>query len=125
MLSRLVLRDLRLQVKLGCEPEERRSPQPVDVTIEIGFQDLPGGCTTDELSQTACYDRLSRVLGDYCREKEFKLIERLGLELFQITKNTIGVKSALTLHAKKVKPPVDNLLGGATFSITEGDSWSS
>jgi 7,8-dihydroneopterin aldolase/epimerase/oxygenase len=125
LLSRLTLADLRLSVRLGCEPEERLRPQPVDITIEAEFLRVPRACESDELEETVCYDKISRALQSYCENKEFRLIEKLGLELFRIAKEIAGPEISLTLHAKKVQPPVENLRGGAIFSITENKSWSS
>jgi FolB domain-containing protein len=125
LLTRLTLADLRIMVRLGCEADERARPQPVDVTLEMEFLSPPEACRTDELDKTVCYDRISRALTSHCAAREFCLVERLGFELFEVAKEIVGPQATLTLHAKKVQPPVQNLRGGAVFSVSDKKAWSS
>ena len=72
---------IRLEVRLGCEAAERALPQAVDIELRIRFADLPAACWTDELADTVCYAELAALLREHCAQREFRLIERLALEL--------------------------------------------
>lgn len=111
----LRLEDLRLAVHLGCTPEERAVVQEVRIAVELRFLVAPFGTESDELSDTVCYAEISDKITRHCESREFKLIERMGFECYhlvrELTDREVGV--AVTVH--KVKPPVNNLRGGAHY----------
>jgi dihydroneopterin aldolase len=116
--SILHIRKLRLMVHLGCTAEERKTLQPVELDIMLRFHGLPAGTESDNLSETICYSEIAGLLRELISKKEFNLIERLALELFQALKEKIPTASAETwISAVKLNPPVQDLNGGVSFSF--------
>jgi dihydroneopterin aldolase len=114
--SSLQVRDLSLQVQLGCTANERATRQEVRISIDFRFANPPAGAMTDSLEDTICYAQVSSLLQEHCESREFNLIERIGLECFGLLKqfvNSNSVQIALRVH--KVNPPVPNLRQGTHF----------
>ena len=74
MKSELRFNKLRLLVRLGWGDDERRIPQPVDVSFILSFKTPPRACATDHLDETVCYSRLSDVIRETAESKSFNLI---------------------------------------------------
>jgi dihydroneopterin aldolase len=117
--SSMVVRDLSCGVKLGCSSEERRSPQEVRVSVGFEFAESPGACLSDDLSETICYDQASRLIRQTCDEREYQTIEFLARKLFETLKTGLSQSTKLYVEVHKVKPPIDNLLGGVVFKYGE------
>jgi dihydroneopterin aldolase len=115
MMHSLRLENLSLQVRLGCLPKERMQTQEVRLTIEFRFKKEPRGCTTDELQDTICYAQVSEAMRKHCESREFKLIERMAYECEKIAREIAGRETQIGVAMHKVRPPVDSLLGGATY----------
>ena len=116
-LSKLSLHRLRLWVRLGCGAEERQVPQVVSFDVEIRFPSLPAGCETDALDQTVCYAKLSQKIKEVCDRQEYQLIEKLGWDVYREIRNTLPQEMGLWVQARKENPPVENLEGGASFTV--------
>jgi len=104
-----------LAVHLGCSAEERRQTQEVRVSVQLRFQSTPAGCTSDSLEDTVCYAQLAEAILSHCRGREFQLIERLGFELYKVVRQVTGAGPQISVRVHKVRPPVDNLLGGSVY----------
>lgn len=115
----LSLQGLRLQVRLGCSAEERSIPQFVRFDLEIHFFEAPNGCISDQLSETICYAQLSENLRTLCSSREYQLIEKLGWDAYQSLREQLPSSVGLQLRAIKEKPPIDELTGGAVFTISD------
>ena len=115
----LSLQGLRLQVRLGCSAEERSIPQFVSFDLEIRFFEVPPGCFTDSLRETICYAHLSEILKAVCSRGEYQLIEKLGWDAYQSIRKQLPPSVELKLQALKEKPPIPELTGGATFTISD------
>lgn len=115
----LHLNELRLQVKLGCGAEERQNPQFVRFDIQIRFQAIPEGCFTDRIEDTLCYAKISEILKDLC-DREYQLIEHLGMEAFSKLVDQTPANSYLKLCLTKERPPIEGLEGGASFTLENG-----
>lgn len=109
--------DLSLQVKLGCAAEERMSAQEVRVGVELRFESAPKGAWTDSLEDTICYARISEALRAHLKEGEFSLVEKIANDLFEIVERFVEGRAKIRLTVRKVKPPVEGLLGGVEYSI--------
>lgn len=109
----LRLEDIRLQVRLGCLPDERERPQEVRLAVEFRFDREPSCLKSDRLEETICYARLCEALRAHCESREFKLIERIGYEAYGIARELAGPGVKVAVRAHKVRPPVEALLGGA------------
>ena len=110
---------IRLQVRLGCMPEERAVPQAVEVKLTIRFATLPAACWTDELADTVCYAELAQLAREHCAGREFRLIERLALELHGLVRARLPKGARLALTVAKLAPPVPELERGVRFTIDE------
>lgn len=118
-LHSLRIENLRLDVHLGCTAEERAVPQEVRVTVEFRFHEPPAGLLTDELRDTICYAEVSQWIGEVARARHYQLVEKLAGDIYlKVSERTRGLAAcAMSIH--KVKPPVDNLLGGTVYRLGE------
>lgn len=115
----LSLQGLRFQVHLGCSAEERSIPQFVRFDLEVYFLEPPSGCISDQLSETICYAVLSEKLRTLCSGREYQLIEKLGWDAYQSLRKYLPASVGLKLRAIKETPPIDELTGGAVFTISD------
>ncbi len=111
----LKIEALSLSVRLGCSIEERSKPQEVRVAVELRFREAPKGMVTDSLIDTICYAKVSEAIKTHCESGEFQLVERMAHEVYGLIREMTGpaVEVGVSLH--KVRPPVENLLGGTFF----------
>jgi FolB domain-containing protein len=107
---------LSLAVKLGLSDAERAAAQEVEVSLKFQFVNGNKASETDAIKDTLCYDNLAHELSALCRDKEFKLIERLGAFLYDNLKKKLAAHIKTRVAVKKVNPPVAILKNGVTFS---------
>lgn len=107
-----------LSVRLGCGEDERAKPQAVEVDVDFYFPSVTQASLTDE-GDFICYGKLSEAFAAYCEQKEFKLIEFLGLELYNVARGHAPSEVKIALKLTKCKVPVNIILGGASFSYTD------
>jgi len=113
----LSLRDLSLQIHLGCSEQERARAQEVRVSIEFRFLNAPLGATSDKLQDTICYAEISQSLKDFCQNREFQLVEKLAADFYQMLRSHVDRTTKISLTVHKVAPPVEGLLGGTVYQI--------
>lgn len=119
--SFLRVKNLSLQVHLGCTAEERASTQEIRVDVAFRFNEPPPGEKTDRLEDTLCYAEVCAALKNHLAGREFNLVEKIGCDFHRILKARFpNVQSQVKVH--KVRPPVDDLLGGVEYLC--GDTWS-
>lgn len=109
---------MRLSVRLGCEKEERRTPQSVEVDIRLYYPVLSTASLKDE-GDFACYDKISRLVLDLCSKKEFRLVEYLCTEIYHKIRPTLEKNIRIFVKITKCSLPVGFVLGGASFSYTD------
>ena len=114
----LTIRDARLMVHLGHTDEERRVPQEISIDLQINFKSPPKACQSDELADTFCYDVLLTSMRDYVDGKEFRLIEKLGQELFDFVVTKTDGPDHIQLRINKINPPMERVFGGVQFSLS-------
>ncbi len=115
----LFLRGYRQRVHLGVGEEERKIPQWVRFDLELRFPKAPEACRSDELSETACYAALCERIREICEQKEFRLIEKLGWEVFHSVRNLVARDTRLMLTVCKEAPPIPGLEHGASFTLSD------
>jgi dihydroneopterin aldolase len=115
--SSISISGLRLQVKLGCQAEERSIPQYVSFDAEVRFGQLPKGCYTDRLEETVCYAEMSDAIRRLCDQNEYHLIEKLGWDVYASLKEILPGGTQLRVKTWKEKPPVLQLEGGSIFVL--------
>ena len=108
---------LELPVRLGWSEAERISPQPIELDLTLRFKEIPVACRTDQLNDTVCYGELSHLLKNWLSNQSFKLIEYLAHQMFVYIKERIPPDAELKIVLKKIKAPVENLHGGAVFTL--------
>ena len=74
-------------------------------------------CETDDLTDTVSYSDLIDAARALCRDREFKLIERLGAELYARLRPELPGGAQLWLRVTKLHPPVEGLRDGVSFSL--------
>lgn len=117
--STLTLEKLHLKLHLGVEAAERQIPQEVYVTVMLFFTAVPAACTTDQLEETVCYDKLCTAIKAYTVNKSFKLIEYLGFELYKVTREIIDSSIKIHIIVEKCNPPIEDMHGSAIFSYND------
>ena len=111
----LEVRDLRFWLPLGCTAEERAHPQEIGVTVEIRFAKAPGGVSSDELRDTVCFAALNSALARHFVGREYRLIEKIAGEVHQVARE-ISSGASVVVRIHKLKPPLENLVGGAVYT---------
>jgi dihydroneopterin aldolase len=110
---------IRLDVRLGCTAAERAAPQGVEVKVTIRFPLLPAACWTDRLEDTMCYAELVALAREHCAGREFRLVERLALELYGLVHERLPHGARLSLAVTKLSPPVAEIERGVRFTIAD------
>lgn len=112
----LRMENFEVKVRLGCLADERAVPQLIRISAEFVFEEPPKACLSDELEDTICYAQVCDALKKHCESREFKLIERIGFECYGLLRELSRGKAKVALKVHKVKPPVESLAGGSTYS---------
>jgi dihydroneopterin aldolase len=115
----LTLAGLEVPIHLGVTEQERNKLQKIIFSIKFYFDHIPSGCVTDEISHTICYDHVARLINGHCKEREFKLIERLGYEVFKLIRSTTDDNIKIWLKIVKNNPLVDHSLMAAEFEYSD------
>src|SRR5690606_20290554 len=105
------------EARLGCTAEERSVPQEIRVSVQFLFHNPPRGTISDDLRDTICYAKISEVIGEFISSKEYCLIEKLAADLHDVLKSVVEGRAEISLSVLKVRPPVENLLGGVDYRI--------
>lgn len=113
----LQIRDLSLQVRLGCSAQERLDPQEIRVSVDLRFHSQPIATETDHLQDTLCYARICEAFRGHCRDREFSLIEKLANDLMKVSRDLLKGQALVALTVHKVAPPVEGLLGGTLYRL--------
>lgn len=122
--SSIVLHRLEWKVNLGWSQEERAQPQTVFVDIKLLFKEPPKACTTDDLADTYCYDKLVQTIKTHIQSHEFRLIEHVGQTIYQICKKSLSDDISLSIKITK-KPAIIDLTDGVSFFYGDEDcTWS-
>ena len=112
----LIIPGLRVWVSLGCSPEERAHPQPVDIEIRIQYGKEPLGCRSDQLSDVCCYDTLVNQVIESLKNGSYHLIEFLASHIFDVVALNVAVEETM-IEVVITKPhhPVMHVQQGIVF----------
>ncbi len=116
----LSMEELSLALRLGCSEAERAKPQEVRFHIELRFSSPLLACQSDDLRDTLCYGELADALRKHFGASEFHLLERVAEEAYGIVKEMalkLGAGTEVAVLARKVRPPVEGLLGGSCYRV--------
>jgi len=112
----LALDRLHLMLSLGVTEEERKVPQSVHLYLRVFFPTLPPSCLNDKLDDTICYDKIVQQVQEYCRNKEFRLLEYVCFQLHTHLRSSIDPSIKLWLKIVKCNPPIKDMEGPTSFS---------
>lgn len=112
--SRIQVRELSMQVHLGCTERERSLAQEILVSFVLDFAESPPGEATDRLEDTVCYDRLCQKLVAHTENRQFQLIEKMAADFLAILRQSCP-SLLIQLKVHKVRPPIDGLKGGVVY----------
>lgn len=120
------LHDLRLYVHLGVTEEERAKPQLISVDVRCYSSD-PLSSYSDDEGEYICYGKLSDRIKNFCYAKPYRLIEFMGARCFEEIRESISEQLgadkakdvAVWIRIHKLKPPVEDLKGGSSFTTTD------
>lgn len=115
----LTVRELQLQVHLGCTAEERLHAQEVRVGVELRFFSTPAGTVSDDLRDTICYARLSTALREHVSGREFQLVEKMGQDFYSIIHGMVEGRAEIGVTVHKVRPPIEGLIGGVEYRVDD------
>ena|SRR5690348_6474512 len=110
----IFLHKLELSVYLGWPEAERLNKQIIFIDIELKFPEPPKACLTDDLVDTFSYETLCNLIEQHVSLKTYRLIEYLGLDIYQLIKNALPNPMFVNLWVTK-KPPIIHLTGGVSF----------
>jgi len=117
--STLSLNDLQLEVNLGAGKQERSVKQNILVSFKIFFPKKPKACDNDNVEDTICYFKLSQIIEDYCRNREFHLLEYLCVRLHEQLRSNMKESARLWVRVDKCKPPIENIKGTTSFEYSD------
>lgn len=88
----------------------------MSITVTYRFTAPPRAADNDEIRDTISYDDLSRALGGYFANREYRLIERVATDAYNIARELARSSAAVAVTVHKLRPPVANLAGGAAYT---------
>ncbi len=101
------LNDLQLQIKLGVTAEERLDTQLVKISFFLYQQILPSSTLGINEESYICYNEVAELINSYCHNKEFKVIEFLCYQLYQLIKGIVSTDTKVRVITEKFKPAMD------------------
>lgn len=79
-LTKIFIKDLSLECKIGVTELERRKKQPVLINIVL-YADVKRAGETDDISETVNYEDVSLEVVEYVKKTSFCLLEKLAEEI--------------------------------------------
>ncbi len=76
-MDKIYLRNIREKCIIGVRPEERLSPQDVEVSVAVCL-DLQKACRSDAIEDTADYSVIVKQIKNYISHSSFFLCEALA-----------------------------------------------
>lgn len=111
------LRDLRVMAVVGVLPQERTSPQPLSIDVDIETDLSRAGCSdnlADSVDYGAVCDRVATVVADGAP----LLLERLANLIVDDLLESFALIDTLTIEVRKLRPPVPHDLATSGVRIS-------
>jgi 7,8-dihydroneopterin aldolase/epimerase/oxygenase len=99
----IVISDLEVRFRVGVTDEERRIPQRLLLTVEMG-SDFHKAIATDSIGNTVDYFAVSQALLKFGEGKEWRLIEKLAADIAEMVLAKFKPKR-ITVEVKKFAIP--------------------
>ena len=110
---------LRLQTVIGLLPQEKTTPQPLEFTLKLFFEQPLAACASDAITGTVCYDALCTAIKNATDATQCETIEHLAQTVFSALRETIPHTARLWLKLSKCQPPVESLEGSADIILSD------
>lgn len=114
MRHQLKIENLALKVHLGWPEAERQALQTVRINVVLSFNNVPKAATTDELSDTICYAKMTDAILATLQQRSFKLLEHLGQSCYDIVAKHASAASKIYVSVTKSLGPEQ---GTRTFEL--------
>ncbi len=115
--DRIQLRGLRVVGTHGVLPEERSRAQPFEIDLDLAVDlALAGG--SDRLSDTVDYGEVAQLAAAVVAGPSFELLEALAGAVAEATLASDLRITAVTVHLRKLRPPLALDLGTVGVRIT-------
>lgn len=111
----LRLGDVRIAVRIGATAEERASPQPLELTLEVHLHTRVAG-HTDDLDATIDYAKAAEVAVAAVGRKEWKLLEAAAEAIAEEVLK-LGAKR-VHVRLRKSRPPMATAAEWVEIEIT-------
>ena len=72
---------------------------------------------SDKINETVCYDYLTNLVSDFCLKNEFKLIENLCYQIFNLLKANLDKGFYIEVKVTKISPPLKFPTSGVSYKI--------
>lgn len=120
--SAFLIEDVRFEAHLGIYDDERAGLQPVSVSIRLYFPSPPAW-TFDDTVNFFDYQVLIERINHMVATRSFRLIEYMTQEVFSSIRSHLDSIDAghfkLWVKLSKTNPPIPNVLGGASYVMTD------
>ncbi len=78
--TKIIIRDLRVDMLIGIHEHEKRTKQPVLVNVEVLAEDRTHS-DSDTIEDTVCYDRIVKMIRALVAKGHINLVETLAEEI--------------------------------------------
>ena len=120
MTDRIVIDDLPVACIVGILPEERTTPQPVLVRVELEL-DLTGAAVTGDLARSVDYAALAQAVEAKLKEEKYGLLETAALALCRLALASAKGASAASITLAKPKALGGRGIPGVTVRRSRGE----
>jgi len=115
--DRIQLRGLRVMGTHGVLPEERSRAQPFELDLDLAV-DLAPASGSDRLADTVDYGAVADLAAAVVAGPSFELLEALAGAVAQATLVSDTRITEVTVHLRKLRPPLPMDLGTVGIRIT-------
>jgi 7,8-dihydroneopterin aldolase/epimerase/oxygenase len=102
-MDQITIEDLEVSFRVGVPDEERSQPQKLLVTMVMAH-DFSVAARTDDLSATIDYYAVSQRIMGLGEGREWRLIEKLAVDIAQTVLDEFGARSARITVKKFIIP---------------------
>lgn len=111
----IIVRQLRVETRVGATEDERSKLQPVTIDLEIAA-DLRRAGETDDLADTVDYGAVTAGVAELVRNSTSALLEHLAAKIAAHIA-AIPHVGGVTVEVAKVSPPIEEEVGGVAIRI--------
>lgn len=111
----IIVKQLRVETRVGATEDERARPQPVTIDIQIAA-DLHRAGETDDLADTVDYGAVTAAVAELAGGSNCALLEHLAAKIAAHIA-AIPQVDGVTVEIAKVSPPIEEDVGGVAIRI--------